>query len=283
MSRHDLSDLRELMRRLRDPDTGCPWDLAQDWKSLVRHTIEETYELADAVERDAATEVRDELGDHLFQAVFYAQIAAERGLFDLDDVSDAIVRKLLRRHPHVFPDGTLASMRDPGPLTDTDRIRERWEGIKQEDRLARSQKSAMDDVPIAMPALARAEKLQRRAAREGFDWTGWQGVMDKLAEESAELLEAASLGDAAACADELGDILFTCVNLARHLGVDAEGSLRGASAKFERRYRVLESLVAARGVTLSGQSEDTLDSLWREAKVLATGAGGELVQGGAGM
>lgn len=272
MPRHDIADLRELMRRLRDPDTGCPWDLAQDWKSLVRHTIEETYELADAVERDAADEVRDELGDHLFQAVFYAQIAAERGLFDLDDVADAIVRKLLRRHPHVFPDGTMGSRRVPGPLPDTAGIRERWEGIKQEDRHARAQKSAMDDVPIAMPALARAEKLQRRAAREGFDWSGWEGVVDKLAEETAELLHAVREGDAPACEDELGDILFTCVNLARHLGVDAEGALRGASAKFDRRFRTMESLVAERGVALSGQSPEALDALWRDAKArLANG------------
>lgn len=273
MPRHDIADLRELMRRLRDPDTGCPWDLEQDWKSLVRHTIEETYELADAVERDAPDEVRGELGDHLFQAVFYAQIAAERGLFDFDDVTDAIVRKLLRRHPHVFPEGTLASRRAPGPIPDTADIRERWEGIKQEDRHARAQKSAMDDVPIALPALARAEKLQRRAAREGFDWANWEGVMDKLAEESNELLEAARAGDARACEDELGDILFTCVNLARHLGVDAEGALRAASAKFERRYRTMESLVASRGDSLSGQSADVLDGFWQEAKALSAGEG----------
>lgn len=266
MPRHDIADLRELMRRLRDPDTGCPWDLAQDWKSLVRHTIEETYELADAVERDAVTEVRDELGDHLFQAVFYAQVAADRALFDFDDVTDAIVRKLLRRHPHVFPDGTLASARAPGPVPDTSVVKERWEGIKQEDRHARAQQSAMDDVPLALPALARAEKLQRRAAREGFDWTSWEGVVDKLSEETAELLDAIHSADTSACEDELGDILFTCVNLARHLGVDAEGALRRASVKFERRYRHMEAIAAERDATIAGYAPQALDALWREAK-----------------
>ncbi len=266
MPRHDIADLRELMRRLRDPGTGCPWDLAQDWKSLVRHTIEETYELADAVERDAVMEVRDELGDHLFQAVFYAQVAADGGLFDFDDVTDAIVRKLLRRHPHVFPDGILSSARAPGPVPDTSGVRERWEGIKQEDRHARAQKSAMDDVPLAMPALARAEKLQRRAARERFDWSSWEGVFDKLSEETAELLDAIRSGDASAREDELGDILFTCVNLARHLGVDAEGALRAANAKFERRFRNMEGIASERNTTVAGHEPQTLDTLWREAK-----------------
>jgi ATP diphosphatase len=151
-------------------------------------------------------------------------------------------------------------------LPDTAGVKERWEGIKQEDRHARAQKSAMDDVPLALPALARAEKLQRRAAREGFDWTGWEGVLDKLAEETAELLEAVNSGDARATADELGDILFTCVNLARHLGVDAEGSLRAASAKFERRFRGMESIISERGASLTDQSQQALDALWREAK-----------------
>jgi ATP diphosphatase len=277
MPRHDIADLRELMRRLRDPDTGCPWDLAQDWKSLVRHTLEESYELADAVERDAATEVRDELGDYLFQAVFYAQIASERGLFDFDDVADAIVRKLLRRHPHVFPGGELSSVRAPGQVPDTADIRERWEGIKQEDRHARAQRGALDDVPLALPALARAEKLQRRAAREGFDWQHWEGVLDKLAEETAELVEAVKSGDVRAREDEMGDILFTCVNLARHLGVDAEGALRGASAKFERRFREMEVVVAARGESLAGREPEVLDALWREAKARLARDGSELV------
>jgi ATP diphosphatase len=229
------------------------------------------------VERDAVNEVRDELGDHLFQAVFYAQVASDRGLFGFDDVTDAIVRKLLRRHPHVFPDGTLASMRAPGTLPDTAGVKERWEGIKQEDRHARAQKSAMDDVPVALPALARAEKLQRRAAREGFDWAGWEGVMDKLSEETAELMEAIHAGDARARADELGDILFTCVNLARHLGVDAEGALRAASAKFELRFRSMEAITAENGSALAGQGPEVLDALWREAKSRTGTESGQLV------
>ena len=192
MERYGVGELRELMRRLRDPETGCPWDLAQDFRSLVRHTIEETYELVDAIERDDPRAIREELGDYLFQAVFYAQVASERGLFDFDDVTHAIVAKLLRRHPHVFPEGTLGSRRDPGTAPQTQSIRETWERSKQTDREARAELSALDDVPMALPALARAEKLQRRASREGFDWTAWEGVMEKLAEESAELREAAT-------------------------------------------------------------------------------------------
>ncbi len=266
MERHGIGELRRLMERLRDPSTGCPWDLMQDFRSLVRHTIEETYELVDAIERDDQRAIRDELGDYLFQAVFYAQIASERGLFDFDDVSHGIVTKLLRRHPHVFPDGTLSSRRDLAAAPPTDAIRETWERIKQSDRAARAEHSALDDVPLALPALARAEKLQRRASREGFDWTAWEGVMEKLAEETAELREAARSGGAAAREEELGDLLFTCVNLARHLDVDAETALRRASAKFERRFRIVEELARERGLPLEGCDAATQDLLWREAK-----------------
>lgn len=264
--RYGIDALRELMRRLRDPGTGCPWDLAQDHRSLVRHTLEEAYELADAIERGESSDVRDELGDYLFQAVFYAQIAAERGEFDFDDVTDAIVRKLLRRHPHVFPDGTLESVRAAGDAGGEAAVRERWERIKAEDRRARARPGALDDVPLALPSLPRAEKLQRRAAAAGFDWSGWEGVFAKLAEESAELEQAVRDGGAAEREEELGDLLFTCVNLARHLGVDAEGALRGASAKFERRFRAMEAAAAARGERLEALGAPALDALWEEAK-----------------
>lgn len=268
MDRYGIEELRQLMQRLRDPATGCPWDLAQDFGSLVRHTLEETYELVDAIEREDQRAIRDELGDYLFQAVFYAQIASERGLFDFDDVTRGIVAKLLRRHPHVFPDGTLASRREAGVVPQTQAIRETWERIKQSDRTARSEHSALDDVPLALPALARAEKLQRRASREGFDWRDWEGVMEKLAEETAELCEAARAGDAAAREEELGDLLFTCVNLARHLDVDAETALRRASAKFEQRFRTVERLALERGVELAAADAPSLDRLWRDAKAL---------------
>lgn len=280
MERHGIAALRELMRRLRDPETGCPWDLAQDFRSLVRHTIEETYELADAIERDDHPAIRDELGDYLFQAVFYAQVASERGLFDFDDVTHAIVAKLLRRHPHVFPEGTLRSQRAPGDVPQTQAIRETWERSKQSDRLARAELSALDDVPLALPALARAEKLQRRASREGFDWTAWEGVMEKLAEETAELREAARSGDAAAREEELGDLLFTCVNLARHLDVDAETALRRASAKFEGRFRVVEGLAREKGIRLAESDAPALDRLWREAKASGSRSGPRAPDGG---
>ena len=266
MARHGIDALRELMSRLRDPRDGCPWDLSQDWKSLLGHTLEEVYELADAVERNAVEQVRDELGDYLFQAVFYAQIAAERGLFDFDDATDAIVAKLLKRHPHVFPDGTLASRRPAGAEPDRERINATWEQIKQGDRRERAQHGVLDDVPLALPGLQRAAKLQKRAAGVGFDWPAVDGVYAKLEEEIAELREAARCGSVQARSDELGDLLFTCVNLARHLDVDAEQALRAANAKFERRFRAMESEVGAQGRALGECDAATLDSLWNSAK-----------------
>jgi ATP diphosphatase len=266
MERYRMQQLRELMARLRDPQTGCPWDLEQDLRSLVPHTLEEVYELADAIERGDAAQLRDELGDYLFQAVFYAQIAAERGVFDFDDVTHGIVAKLLRRHPHVFPDGTLQSARAPGEPPDSARIHARWESIKQDDRRERDQHGVLDDVPLALPALQRAGKLQRRAAGVGFDWPQLDGVMAKLHEEIAELAEAAAREDAAACEEEMGDLLFSCVNLARHLGVDPETALRRANTKFERRFRALEEALAARGRHPADCDLATLDAEWDAAK-----------------
>lgn len=262
----DLAALLALMRRLRDPVDGCPWDRKQDWRSLLPHTLGEVYELADAIERDDVDAVRDELGDYLFQAVFYAQVAAEQGRFDFGDVTAGIVAKLLERHPHVFPDGTLASRRAPGDEPDTQAIRQTWERIKADDRARRALTSVLDDVPAALPALARAEKLQKRAATVGFDWRQADGVLAKLREELAELEAAVASGDAAHCDEELGDLLFTCVNLARHLELDAESSLRGAARKFERRFRLLERDLAARGRDPRDCDEATLEAAWERAK-----------------
>ena len=272
MARHGIGDLLELMRRLRDPQTGCPWDLKQDHASLLAHTLDEVYELADAVERADLAQLRDELGDYLFQAVFYAQIAAEQGAFDFEDVTDAIVKKLLRRHPHVFPDGTLASRREPGSVPDTREIKATWEKIKQADRRGRELGSVLDDVPLALPALARAEKLQRRAASAGFDWASWEGVVGKLEEELAELREAAGGEDALAREEELGDLLFCCVNLARHLGVNAENALRRANIKFESRFRGVEEEIASRGLALEDCDIGVLDRAWDEVKARERGA-----------
>lgn len=265
-SRYEIGDLRQLMRRLRDPRDGCPWDLEQTHASLLRHTLEEVYELADAVEREDTGQLRDELGDYLFQAVFYAQIASERGEFDFDDVTHAIVEKLLKRHPHVFPDGTLGSRRDPGEKPDQEQIRRFWEGSKQSERSDRELHAVLDDVPLALPALQRAEKLQKRAATVGFDWDDRNGVLAKLDEEVAELRQALAGGDPRQAVAELGDLLFSCVNMARHLGVDAESALRAANRKFERRFRALEAVLARRGLQPRDVDASMLDEVWEQVK-----------------
>jgi nucleoside triphosphate diphosphatase len=269
MHRYGIQDLLELMRRLRDPEGGCPWDLAQTPQTLLRHTLEEVYEFADAVERHDVAAMRDELGDYLFQAVFYAQIAAENRQFDFTDITHAIVGKLLKRHPHVFPDGNLHSRRAAGEEPDVADIKRNWEDSKQQDRSARAQHAVLDDVPLALPALQRAEKLQKRAAGVGFDWREWRGVFAKLQEETGELEVALQGNDTGAVAEELGDLLFTCVNLARHLGVDPEGALRRANSKFEKRFRTLENALAERGLRPQDCDEHVLDAAWNRAKQVA--------------
>lgn len=276
MERHDLDDLRELMRRLRDPEAGCPWDLRQDHASLLEYTLEEVYEFADAVARADDAAIRDELGDYLFQAVFHAQVAAERGAFDFDDVTHAIVTKLLRRHPHVFPDGTLQSRREAGVPVEMVELRADWERSKQQERQHRALHGVLDDVPLALPALPRASRLQRRAASAGLDWPDAAGVIAKLHEELGELEAARGSADARSIAEEIGDLLFTCVNLARHLGVDAEGALRHANAKFEQRVRAIESELQRRGLAWNECSAQMLDGLWEVAKQLEGEARGRV-------
>ena len=255
-----LLDLLALMARLRDPQRGCPWDLQQTFASIAPFTIEEAYEVADAIERDDRQQLRDELGDLLFQVVFHARMAEERGWFDFAAVAAAIHEKLVRRHPHVFA-GT-----QPTP-TELERT---WEEQKARERAVAAAgaepATVLGDVPRALPALSRAAKLSRRAARVGFDWTTSSQVRAKVLEEVAEVDAAATAGGAAV-ADEIGDLLFAVVNWSRHLGADGEEALRAANSKFERRFAHMEAAARARGLTLEKLSAEEWDTLWRAAKL----------------
>ena len=266
---YQLDDLLHLMARLRDPQRGCPWDLQQDFRSIVPYTLEEAYEVADAIERGDFAHLPGELGDLLFQVVYYCQLAGEEGRFAFPEVVDAITRKLVRRHPHVFPDGDLYASPDL-PRLDEAAIKERWEQIKAEERAEKAaapeQLSLLDDVPTVLPALSRAAKLQKRAARVGFDWSEALPILDKLREEQDELLEAMSTGDEVALKEELGDLLFTVVNLARHLDVNPEEALRAANGKFERRFRFIEQALREAGRPIENCPLAELDALWGEAK-----------------
>lgn len=264
-SRYQMQDLLQLMARLRDPQHGCPWDLEQTFSSIVPHTLEECYELADTIERGDTSALRDELGDLLFQVVFYVQLAREQQLFEFEDVIDNLVNKLLRRHPHVFPGGTLAGG-ETGPKVDSEGVHRQWEAIKAEERADKKMRSALDDIPLNLPALSRAAKLQRRAARVGFDWDEPDPVVAKIHEELEELRVARQQADAEEIAAEMGDVLFACVNLARHLGVDPEAALRATGRKFERRFRYVEQRLKARGETTEAADLATMDEFWDEAK-----------------
>ncbi|MET1078815.1 MAG: nucleoside triphosphate pyrophosphohydrolase [Pseudomonas sp.] len=264
-----LDDLLHLMARLRDPQAGCPWDLKQTYASIVPHTLEEAYEVADAIERGDFEQLPGELGDLLFQVVYYSQLAREEGRFEFASVVDGITRKLLRRHPHVFPTGDLYAAAEVAAL-DEAQIKRRWEAIKAEERAERAtvpeQLSLLDDVPAVLPALSRAVKLQKRAAQVGFDWSDPLPVLDKVREELDEVLQAISEDDPQAVAEELGDLLFAATNLARHLKVDPETALRAANAKFERRFRFIEQALRETRRPIEDCSLDELDALWGEAK-----------------
>lgn len=266
---HTLEDLLHLMTRLRDPQSGCPWDLKQTYATIVPHTLEEAYEVADAIERGDLDHLQGELGDLLFQVVFYAQLAKEEGRFEFDGVVDGITRKLLRRHPHVFPTGELYAPAETPRLTD-DEVNRRWDEIKAEERAEKAhapeQLSLLDDVPVALPALSRAAKLQKRAAQVGFDWPDALPVVDKVREELDEVLEAMSENDSAAVADEIGDLLFVVVNLARHLKVDPETALRSANGKFDRRFRFIEQALRHTQRPIQDCTLEEMDALWGEAK-----------------
>ena len=266
-----LEALVALMARLRDRERGCPWDRQQTFASIAPYTIEEAYEVADAIERDDPQRLRDELGDLLFQVVFHARMAEERGWFDFAAVAESIHGKLVRRHPHVFA-GAAIEARD---------LPREWEAQKARERAQSAagaeERSTLAEVPRALPALVRAAKLGRRAARVGFDWPDAVGVRAKVAEELGEL-DAAISKDARSpqhraraaddpAADELGDLLFAIVNLGRHLEIDAEAALRSANSKFERRFRAMEHAAVGRGLTLERLSAAEWDDLWREAKL----------------
>ncbi len=265
---YSLEDLLHLMARLRDPQYGCPWDLKQNYASIVPHTIEEAYEVADTIERGDFEHLQGELGDLLFQVVYYSQLAREEGRFEFDGVVDSITRKLIRRHPHVFPTGELYAPVDTPSLSEA-QVKSRWEEIKAEERAEKSQPeqlSLLDDVPAALPALSRAAKLQKRAATVGFDWPAALPVLDKVREELDEVLQAMADGDADALEDEIGDLLFATVNLARHLKHDPEHALRRANRKFERRFRFIEQALRDSGRPIEDCNLDELDALWGEAK-----------------
>lgn len=253
-----IARLLEIMARLRNPDGGCPWDLEQDFGTIAPYTIEEAYEVADAIERESFDELKDELGDLLFQVVFHSRMAEEAGLFSFDDVVDAINDKMIRRHPHVFGD---AKHRDSAEQTIA------WEEQKAAERAASSRGSGvLDDLPVALPALKRAQKLQKRAARVGFDWPTPERVLDKVDEELAEVREAIQASDPEAIHEEIGDLLFVCTNLGRKLDVDVEASARSANAKFERRFRYIERKLADQNRSPDMASLDEMEDLWTEAK-----------------
>lgn len=252
--------LLEIMRALRDPDHGCPWDIAQDFVSIAPYTIEEAYEVSDAIERQDWDGLRGELGDLLLQSVYHAQMAAEAGHFTFDDVAREISDKMVARHPHVF--GTESNAKTPAQQVND------WETIKAAERANRAQSGVLDDVALALPALLRAVKLQKRAARVGFDWPDTGQVMDKIIEESQELIEARDTLTPDETFEEMGDLLFVMANLARHLDIDPEAALRAANAKFTRRFRAIETALAEDGRRPQDSTLAEMDALWNAAKAV---------------
>lgn len=252
-----IEGLLEVMRRLRDPRTGCPWDKEQTFATIAPYTIEESYEVADAIQRNDLRDLKEELGDLLFQVVFHARIAEEMGLFNFNDVAAGMSEKLIRRHPHVFGDA--------GDRTAEQQNAE-WEIIKAEERKAKEKHGLLDDVPVGLPALTRAAKLTKRAARVGFDWPSTQEVLDKLDEETEELKVEIARGDVRKSHEELGDILFVLANLARKLDVEPENALRMTNAKFIRRFETIETELAKIGKTPDQSNLAEMDALWNAAK-----------------
>ncbi len=247
----ELQRLLEIMARLRSPDGGCPWDLEQNFSSIAPYTLEEAYEVADAIERDDMVALKEELGDLLLQVVFHSQMAKEAGLFDFKEVAKAINDKMVARHPHVFGDAEIKTAQAQT---------QNWETIKAEEKKAKGHTSVLDDIPLNLPALSRAQKLTKKAAKIGFDWPEISPVFDKLQEEIMELQEAIASGNRSHAEEELGDVLFVCVNLARHIDADAESALRYTNQKFERRFRYVETHKNEHA------SLEEMDALWNDAK-----------------
>jgi ATP diphosphatase len=266
----EIIRLLEIMAALRTPVTGCPWDLEQDFASIAPYTIEEAYEVSDAIARGDLTDLRDELGDLLLQVVFHARMAEEQGAFAFGDVVRAITTKMIRRHPHVFGD---AEARAAGSAKGQwDRIKAEEKAEKRAGRIARGLdpedhgKGFLDGIVVALPALTRALKLQQKAATVGFDWTEAAPILDKIEEEIGELREAIASGRTAAVADEFGDLLFAVVNIGRHLGVDAEASLSGTNEKFRSRFHYIEKQIVSTGGTLKDATLEEMEALWQNAK-----------------
>lgn len=268
-NRYQLSDLLYLMARLRDPESGCPWDLQQDFASIVPHTLEEAYEVADAIEREDFAHLPSELGDLLFQVVYYSQLGQELQMFDFSTVVNSITEKLVRRHPHVFADGQLYAATQTSAVN-SEQVKQRWEEIKQQERAEQAESeqavSVLADIPLNMPALSRALKIQKRASSVGFDWSSLPPVLAKVDEELQEVREALASGDQAAISEELGDLLFATVNIARHLKVNPETALRAANIKFSERLQAVEQQARQQGVALSDCTEAQLDVMWNLAK-----------------
>ena len=255
-----IDRLLEIMARLRDPDGGCPWDKEQTFATIAPYTVEEAYEVADAIERGDLEDLKGELGDLLFQVVFHSRMAEEQGKFAFGDVATAMVEKMIRRHPHVFAGQTYADVAEQVAA---------WETIKADERAAKNRTaSLLDDVPPSLPGLTRAVKLTKRAARVGFDWPSTDEVLAKLREELEELQVEIDAGDLPKARAELGDLLFVCANLARKLDVDPEDSLRAANAKFARRFSHIEKVLAERGSSPEQSNLEEMDGLWNEAKAL---------------
>ena len=262
---YQLTDLLYLMERLRNPDTGCPWDVKQDFQSLVKYTLEEAYEVADAIHHQDWPHVEEELGDLLLQVVFYGQLGREHKRFDFSSIVQRLVEKLIRRHPHVFPDGTLHSERSKESITDADEARGRWDAVKQQERLARVETSLLAGIPAGMPALLRAEKMQKKASQVGFDWPDAASVFPKVEEELQELKEEMDHQNTQRCEEELGDLLFAITNLARHLNIDPETALRGSNHRFQQRFDYVEQVVSQEG-GWQETSAERMEEVWEEAK-----------------
>lgn len=270
-----IDRLIAIMTMLRDKQHGCPWDLEQTIKSLLPYTLEEVYEVADAIENNDLVELEDELGDLLFQVIFYAQIAKEQGAFDFQDIATAITDKLVRRHPHVFPDGDVEKFGIQQDIS-AQQVVVNWEAIKELEReekrkkggkqVAQEVESILDDLPRALPAMERARKLQKRAAQVGFDWAEIAPVLEKLKEEVAEFEEALASGDLERMSDELGDVLFATINLARHSKIEPEVALRSTNQRFETRFKWIEAALSQQDKVFKDANLEELDALWDQAK-----------------